>query len=247
MRIYLVLIMLTLLAGCQPIKEKKEKPILTLAWTEQQKRNYFLEHYAYNYGDIDQPLPSDTVPSREQFFKLHFPGKRHGYNDPFLYAMEEDFVDTVTSFDTSRRWIRIACVESFGTPYCLILEKKNARTYLTAKCTDVSLGAYPGQLTTSITRCFNGSGFDSICKQFGSIDLLQLPAVDSTCHGGLDGSHWSLEIIKNGKYNYLKRWTPGFCGDSSTRRLGRFTERLLEISGLKSSMGGIYSAQFLDL
>jgi len=55
---------------------------------------------------------------------------------------------------------------------------------------------------------------------------------------GDDGSQWILEVVSNGRYRVVDRWTPGYDGKRSTYRT--LCLRMVALSGLTPDSTWIY-------
>jgi len=150
--------------------------------------------------------------------------------DPLPYALEEEYVDTV-QIDSSREWVRFIVYSFFDLPYSLVLERKAGRTYLTMKLADGRGLYHTGQLILTSKQAVSDSLTESVFKTVDSLNFWHLHD-DTSCHGGTDGSEWSIEAILHGRYNRVERWAPGGCGDSVTRKLAKLGNQLAVICDL---------------
>jgi hypothetical protein len=113
----------------------------------------------------------------------------------------------------------------------MVLERKAGRTYLTAKLADGRGLYHTGQLILASKQMVPDSLTESVFKIIDSLDFWHLRG-DTSCHGGNDGSEWSIEAILHGKYNKVDRWAPDGCGNSTTRGLAKLGEKLAVICDL---------------
>lgn len=203
------------------------KPILSSNWTEAQKRNYFVDSFAYVTGSGQGFgfMGKDSARSFASFLHRQYPELHTSYYmDPLPYALEEEYIDT-TRIDSSREWLRFIVYSFFDLPYSLVLERKAGRTYLIAKLADGRGLYHTGQLILSSKQVVADSVTESIFKSIDSLDFWQLVR-DTTCHGGNDGSEWYIEAILHGRYNRVGRWAPEGCGNSTTRRIAEIGNQL---------------------
>ncbi len=193
-----------------------------LSWTEKQKRKYFTDSIAtkiYN-GRYGMKNNKDSLNDFDVFSRIMFSDiKAKNIQDPFIYAFEEPYIDT-TQIDSNVCWFRITINPCFRVPYCLIVEKKLNKTYLTAKMTNGHGGYHCGTLDITTTRIFSDTFYTNISNKLHQLDFWKLKN-DSICKGGFDGENWTFEAIENGKYNLIDRWVPQACGDSRTLQLGK--------------------------
>ena len=212
------ILFLIIFISCKQRKDTSQnKETIAITWTELQKRKYFQDSIAYrmyngNFGTVD------SLNNFQIFSKIFFPNiNLENRNNACIYALEEPLVDT-TSIDTSKIWLRITVDHTFRKPYCLILEKKQYKNYLTYKTTDGHGGYFSGLLNFSFTKVITDSIFENTFKKIREINFWELRN-DTTCIG-LDGEGWTIEAIKKGKYNFIERWTPFYCGNPTTRKIG---------------------------
>lgn len=217
------------LASCH---RNESKP--SCQWTAVRKRNYFVDSFAYVTGsgkyfglggqDSGKPFGSFI---RHQYPDLH----TAYYMDPLPYALEEEYIDT-TRIDSSREWIRFIVYSFFDLPYSLVLERKAGRTYLTTKLADGRGLYHTGQLILTSKQVVPDSLTESVFRTIDSLNFWRLQR-DTSCHGGTDGSEWSIEAILHTKYNRVERWVPEGCGDTITRKLAELGNQLAAACDLR--------------
>jgi hypothetical protein len=209
------------------------KPIPSSKWSEAQKRNYFVDSFAYKTGSgrYYKSLGEDSSKSFGSFLRRQYPDLHTAYyTDPLPYALEEEYIDT-TRIDSSREWVRFIVYSFFELPYSIVLERKAGRTYLIAKLADGRGLYHTGQLILASKQVVPDSLTESVFKIVDSLDFWHLRE-DTSCHGGTDGSEWSIEAILHGKYNKVDRWAPDGCGNSTTRGLAKLGEKLAVVCDL---------------
>lgn len=233
MRILLLFFIILCFPQCSETTKDNSTVTKASSWTEEQKRKHFAQYFAFRYGWGDGYFQNDTGETFLHFLNTQYPEvKSNRFHDAFLYALEEPYIDTAR-IDTAKHWLRLVITESFSNPYCLVLEKRNGKTYFTTKVTDGIGGQYTGNLRLAWTQTYPESIYDSVINHLNDYQFWQLPAEDTACHGGTDGSMWTVEGIDNGKYQYLHRWSPERCGDSLSRRLGETGKQLKQLSKLE--------------
>lgn len=234
MRYFFSLITIVILLSCKEAKQKINEPV---EWTEAQKRKFFTDSFStiYGYG-MDEKKGS--VRSFSSFFNTHYPETKSVYNAySFPYALEEEYIDT-TKIDTGRSWFRIIVQPSFRLPYCFVLEKKDGKSFLTTKITNGDGGYHTGVLMATLKFSFGDTMYDYISQKLNSLNFWKL-GNDTTCGPGVDGENWMFEFIENGKYNVLSRWSPDFCGDSTTLELSKIGFHLGKLSKLDNILKAI--------
>jgi hypothetical protein len=199
-------------------------------WTEDQKRKYFQDSvYILNPnfgGESGDSINVFEVFARNMFADI----KSKNIYNPYIYALEEPYIDS-TKIDSGKFWFRIVVEPTFSQPYCLVVEKKANRTYLTAKMTDGKAGYYTGQLEFVCTKTFGDTMYNYISKVLHKLNFWKL-RTDPIRHHGADGDNYTLEAIENGKYNIVRSWSPLYCGDRETFQLAMLGLDLLKISKL---------------
>jgi hypothetical protein len=214
--------------------QSEEIDNLTVSTCEDNLREYFDDSLAYRIFRTDKFLAH--LPKNCSNFKMYPP---ENYNDtiyyPYfymlLYAFEEDFID-FDNINATDEYYRFTVKPCFRKPYYIKIEKKNNKTYYTAKLTDGDGGYFTGTLTTSITKVFSDSLIDNVSKKFENIDFWEL-SDDNKCRGGFDGETWFIEAVKDGEYNLINRWVPVDCGDSITKTIGSIGIDLRELGKIK--------------
>jgi hypothetical protein len=179
-------------------------------WTEDQKRKYFVDSFAYpvGSGQILQFLHGDTTKSFAAFLQLQYPNIHSVYSmDPLPYALEDEYVDT-TRIDPTREWIRLVVDPFFELPYSIVLERKAGRSYLITKLTD-GVGRYnTGQLILTSKQQASDSLMNSILNIVDSLGFWQMQQVDTTGPKVTDGIEWQVEAMVGGRYNLIYRLAP---------------------------------------
>lgn len=170
-------------------------------WSESQKRKYFQDSIAYRYssGKVNSPkkLWNFTVFMDSLYHEIKAKNK---YN-PLVYAFEETYIDT-SKIDSSKYWIRMIIDPCWRIPFCITLEKKNDRTYITSKITNGQGGYYSGVLLYSCTKIYSDTLYNSISKELHNLNFWNLGIEESSC---IDGETWYFEAIESGQYNYISR------------------------------------------
>ena len=181
-------------------------------------RSYFKTHIAG--GNINN-FPEELFAA---FIADFYPELKTAYTNLFLYAMEEDFIDSC-AIDSSRQMFRVTVDPCFRRPYCIVVEKKAGKGSLSIKITDGYGGQYPGLLASTTRFQFVGDMYDQVSRKLDSLRFFEL-GKDTTCGMGLDGEWWLLEFVERGRYNAIHRWVPQHCGDSTTRQLARLVKEV---------------------
>ena len=192
-------------------------------WTEEQKRKYFSDSIAF---DLESPETRNKDHSFHSFMREHYRNlKAKNIDNPLIYALEEEYIGTA-KIDSNKKWFRITITPCFKTPHCFILEKKMGNTYITLKTTNANSGhLYTGTLDYSFTQVKPSSLYDKLSQKLDSLNFFNLKD-DGSFTPGFDGESWTFEWIEKGKYNIIIRWSPNFCGNSTTKELGNIGTKL---------------------
>jgi hypothetical protein len=206
-------------------------------WTEGQKRKYFNEHIAIS--SIPDPKPNDNTVSFAAFMDKHYPDlKAINTDDPFVYALEEPYVDT-TKIDPAKHWFRLMVSPVFRRPYCLTVQKEGEESTLITKITNGDGGFYTGTLALQMKFLFHDTLYNNLLRDLERLNFWSMPLHDTTCGHGVDGESWTMELIDNGRYHLVGRWFPEACGDSRTRQLAQIGLRIRTLSRLDKVLTAI--------
>jgi hypothetical protein len=195
-------------------------------WTEAEKRKYFQDSLAFRLCNRDSCKGLNSFVNFSNSFLSHIKAKN--IQNPVIYAMEEPYIDT-TCIDSNQSWFRIIVMPISNKPYCLVIEKKNNRTYLTTKVTNGAAGYFPGLLDISVTSIYSDSVYNNFSRILFKHDFWSL-GKDTSIRQGIDGETWMFEGIDKGRYNCIYRWVPLSHGTSVTRDLATVTWRHFNMS-----------------
>ncbi len=175
----------------------------------------------------------DYWPGIFTFFRTYYPSvdiaDRNNQDLQLTYAFEEEFFDK-SSFDSSRQVLRLIFQPSFSNPWCVKLELKNGKTYLTTKLLNGEGGYYSGYLTKSLTQVLPDSLVKTYIQKLNELNFWQIKN-DTNCEG-YDGIRIYYDAIDHNRIARVYRWTPLACEDSVTVNLGRIAESLSRISSV---------------
>ena len=129
-----------------------------------------------------------------------------------LFALEEPVIYTQLNQlnETNHSIYRFTCLRTFHRPFSIRIEmnEKNKRAYLFFRMSDGAGGYDPGNLIIYRDLALSRDEIENFVKVIGSYDYWAIPFEDNTVQGR-DGSEWIIEMLKNGKYHTITRWTPG--------------------------------------
>lgn len=197
-------------------------------WSESKKIKYFQDSIAYRLfnGDFGQGQGLNRF---KTFSSIMYPNlKAKNKANAFLFAFEEPYIDT-TQIDKTKSWLRIVADPTFRTPFCITIELKNNRTYLTLKTTDGQGGYYSGLLNFSVTKTYSDSLYNNFSKLLHEASFwnLERKPGDTGCNS-TDASGWTFEAIENEHYNIFELSDPLFCGSPEIMRIGQIGQLLVE-------------------
>jgi len=128
---------------------------------------------------------------------------------------------------------RFTWLRTFHNPIAIrMVINKDGTGVLFAKKTSGAGGYEPGKLDKSIMKPLNKTEIANFKKLLESEKFWDLPS--TTNEQGLDGSHWIVEGLSNGKYHIVDRWSPE---KGSVRTIGLY---FLGISGIEIKAKEIY-------
>jgi hypothetical protein len=143
-----------------------------------------------------------------------------GLKEPSIYAMRTDCTMHIYRF----LWLR-----SFHHPVAVRFILLDDGGTIISKMCDGAGGYEPGNLILNASKVLSISDKNCFISIMDSIGFWDMPSFDAD-HGGLDGSRWILEGLKEGKYHLIDRWTPA---SGPVRDLGLFFLGLGNIQGEK--------------
>jgi len=203
---------------------------IEINWTDEQKRIYFQDSIAYRMYNGKLGM-GDSINNFEIFSRIMLSDiKAKNKDEPLIFALEEPYIDT-TKINNDKYWFRVVVEPTFSKAFCLIVEKKYKRTYVTLKLTDGYGSYYTGLLNFSITKVYPDTLYTNISKVLHKVNFWNLGKDTLNVHG-IDGENWTFEAIENGKYNIIKRWCPEAYGNRITRELGNYVIEILKKTDL---------------
>jgi hypothetical protein len=120
---------------------------------------------------------------------------------------------------------RFTCLRTFDHGFCISLEVRADGTgHLTYKMESGSAGFRTGLLVLAGEMNVSGTDVTEFTDWTSRKGYWTMPRYD-TAQGGLDGSTWIIEGVKEGKYQVINRWSP----ESGTFSY-EFGERLLKMA-----------------
>ena len=237
----LLAVFVSLLSSCKEdgvLGNRKSK--IPQEWTEAKKWKYFQDSIAHRNCNFSDCSGLNNFYNFSNAMLGHVKAKN--IHNPFIYAFEEPYIDT-TQIDTSKSWFRIVVMPCFRKPYCLTIEKKNSRTFLSAKLTNGDGGYFPGLLDISTTSTYSDTIYNDLLGDLKNLNFWEL-GVDSSNRRGIDGETWCFEAIDKGRYNCIYRWVPYRYGNAKTKKLAEIGSYFL----LGSNLLDLYSFKYeIDL
>ena len=123
-----------------------------------------------------------------------------------LNVLEEPSIYEQKS-DKSKQIIRFTWLRTFHNPIALRLEinDKGSGTFFIKKSNDAG-GYEPGKIIKNEKKEIGKDTVNAIIKSVEDSNLWGLPS--KVEEQGLDGSHWIIELLSNGNYHLIDRWSP---------------------------------------
>lgn len=154
---------------------------------------------------------------------LHFPeeiGIKEFTNNWYsrqLAALEEPVIPAQT--DEYKTIYRFTCLRTFHNPFSIRIEinEKDESAILFFKMSDGAGGYAPGDLMTNEQKILELEEIKSFIETIEKYDYWEMPfdEISENFSGGRDGSKWIIEMLKDGKYHAISRWTPEYKEDKN--------------------------------
>ncbi len=150
----------------------------------------------------------------------------------YLQAMDEPYLPTAAN--GKDEIYRFLWLRTFHHPVVVTIERTGANYTLSSKESDGAGGYEPGKIIETHMRPLSSGEWCLLRDALATSDFWNMSVVDEKL-GGLDGSEWILEGIRNGRYHAVKRWSPE---SGKYFELGSY---LLALSGRsKESLAGTF-------
>lgn len=226
---YSLVIICFIILSCEQKTNNKIGSVEKPTWTDKQIKTYFADSIAYRMYNGRFLEQKDSLNDFEVFSRTILHNiKAKNIDDPLIIALDEPYIDT-TKIDSLKSWIRFSVNPCFRRPYCLIVEKKYNKTFITSKVSDGNGGYFTGLLLFSITNILSDSVYNNISMELKDLNFWGL-GQDTTCPGGADGETWKIEAIENGNYKIIERWVPFDCGNEITKHIAQIGKEIRDSS-----------------
>ncbi len=126
------------------------------------------------------------------------------YSD-HLKAMGEEALPPLAK-DKDAVVYRFTCLRTFDHPFSIKISKTKDGFTLRRKVLSGKGGYEPGKLQKSVKSALKAETVAALDKLLTETKFNELKAKIE--EGGLDGSLWFLEVVKNGEYRIVDRWSP---------------------------------------
>lgn len=122
--------------------------------------------------------------------------------------MDEPSLLKASRADTTLEAYRFLWLRSFHHPISVRLEfRKNAAATLISKEAAGQGGYEPGKLIRNRTVRLSNEQAAWFRREVEELGLWKLPT-KQTAATGLDGAEWIIEMVKDGRYHVIDRWSP---------------------------------------
>lgn len=112
----------------------------------------------------------------------------------------------ITMKDTGSRIFRFTILPTWGNPVSVRLSITNGIGTIEGKRLGGEAGYDPGKLVERTSVQLNKADTDHFLSLFAKLKFFTLKTADDM--PGLDGSQWILEVVDNGNYHVVDRWSP---------------------------------------
>jgi hypothetical protein len=145
-----------------------------------------------------------------------------------LYALKEPII-----YNQNNKTIyRFTWLRSFHNPIAIRIEKQNDIYKLYWKVADGYGGNDPGKLVIDTFKLITKEKLNELLSLLKSANFWNLPTLEE--NNGIDGAEWIIEVIENGEYHIVSRWSPR---KNDFYKCGIY---LIELTGLKIPEEDIY-------
>lgn len=134
-----------------------------------------------------------------------------------LEAMDEGALSPLAK-DKSAVVYRFTCLRTFHRPFAIKVTKTKNRFELVRKVLSGKGGYDPGKLEESGKSELKPVAIAELEKLLVATKFKELKSTVED--GGLDGSQWILEVIRDGEYKIADRWSPD--EGSAMRKIGEW-------------------------
>jgi len=123
-----------------------------------------------------------------------------------LTALEEPVIPAQT--EKYKLIYRFTCLRTFHNPFSIRIEinEQDESAILFFKMSRGAGGYDPGDLIISEQKILEPDEIKSFIETIEKYDYWEMPFDED--FGGCDGSEWIIELLKDGKYHAISRWSP---------------------------------------
>ncbi len=169
--------------------------------------------------------------SDSSYFRDTGVADREGWYGKHLRALQEPALCAKPGVEVYRfLWLR-----TFHNPIAVRIQRLDDHYRLIGKQLSGAGGYEPGKLVRDTTIELSA---EQVAQVKDLIDQSGYWSMGADSSFGDDGSQWILEVVSNGRYRVVDRWTPGYDGKRSTYRT--LCLRMVALSGLTPDSTWIY-------
>lgn len=151
-----------------------------------------------------------------------------------LGAMGEPSLFELSRQDSTAETYRFLWLRSFHHPVSVrLVIRPDGTAVLTAKETGGHGGYAPGKLTRNRTVSLSEQRTRMFQERLRRLAIWKLPATRPDM--GVDGAHWIVEAVKDGRYHVVDRWSP-----PAKDPIHQFAITLLDLAEFKLPHDEIY-------
>lgn len=159
----------------------------------------------------DEAKATSVFPARtfDDFVLDWYSGHLKAMDEGALYPLMKDKNAVV---------YRFTCLRTFHHPFAIKVTKTKDGFELVRKVLSGKGGYDPGVIEESVKSELKPEAVEELESHLVAIKFRDLKStVDD---GGLDGSQWIVEVVRDGEYKVVDRWTPD--EGSAMRRIGEW-------------------------
>jgi len=165
------------------------------------------------------------------FFRDTELADREDWYGKHLRAMHEPALCAMPGVEVYRfLWLR-----TFHNPIAVRIQRSDDHYVLVGKELSGAGGYEPGELVRDTTIDLSSEQVVQLKRLIDQSGYWSMGADSSL---GDDGAQWILEVVSNGRYRVVDRWTPGYNGKESSYRT--LCLRMVALSGLTPDSTWIY-------
>ncbi|WP_417350605.1 hypothetical protein [Flavobacterium alkalisoli] len=152
-------------------------------------------YFPLNTAKHDPNHPWGVENKLDSFTNTWYSKHLHTLKEPILYNLENDSIEIY----------RYTHLGTWSHPYVIRIEKTKTSTTITLK-NSTGLGGYQtGHLKVNNKFSLRETEFEKIKQKLHDI---KFDTITTHASSGLDGEECIIEVLSNGEYKFVNRWSP---------------------------------------